>query len=88
VVDELCISCRALGRRLEDLLIGEALRRVVHELGCARVAFEYAEGPRNHPARHWLEAFAGQPLPAPAGRLELAKVPPTPDVPIALAWTD
>jgi len=88
VVEELCISCRALGRRLEDLMVAEALRRAVEFLGCAQVAFDYAEGPRNGPARRWLEAYAGRPLPNPAGQLRLSGLPPRRDVPVTLVWTD
>jgi len=88
VIEELAISCRALGRRLEDLIVGEALRRIVDVLGCTRVSFDYAEGQRNAPARRWLETYAGQSLPAAAGRIDLAEVPRRADVPVALAWTD
>jgi FkbH-like protein len=59
VVDELCISCRALGRRLEDVMIAEALRGAAEALGTTRAEFVYRTGPRNRPALAWLEGFSG-----------------------------
>jgi FkbH-like protein len=50
VVDELLISCRAMGRRLEDSIVIGALQC----LPAAPVRFHVAEGPRNQPARQWL----------------------------------
>jgi FkbH-like protein len=50
VVDELLISCRAMGRRLEDSIIIGALQC----LPAAPVRFQVTEGPRNQPARQWL----------------------------------
>ncbi|WP_394065190.1 HAD-IIIC family phosphatase [Alcaligenes sp. WGS1538] len=57
VVKELCMSCRALGRRLEDMIIFSALRSMPVFGQCREVVFELAEGPRNQPAREWLAAL-------------------------------
>lgn len=52
-VEELLISCRAMGRRLEDTIVLGALQSL--PLGqLDRVRFVVAEGPRNQPARQWL----------------------------------
>ena len=59
LVDELCISCRALGRNLEDLMIAQALRLACLEWGGRRLYFEQTVGPRNAPARQWLQGAAG-----------------------------
>lgn len=69
VVDELCISCRALGRRLEDLLIGEAIARMTAATGTSRVVMRYGLGPRNGPARAWLARAAAAPLGPEAGEI-------------------
>jgi FkbH-like protein len=61
-VEELCISCRALGRKIEHLLIAMAIDRAAYETQATQVAFAYAQGPRNGPARDWLEKFSGRPL--------------------------
>jgi FkbH-like protein len=59
IVEELCISCRALGRRLEDLIITRMLVTGRVFEGAREVVFRVADGPRNGPARTWLERFAG-----------------------------
>jgi len=60
VVDDLCISCRALGRQLEDVMISEAISLVLERLPASRVTFAFTAGPRNEPARSWLERFGEQ----------------------------
>ena len=62
VVEELCISCRALGRRLEDPIIFGALRLMLGASSAAQVTFECRLGPRNGPARDWLARISGEPL--------------------------
>ena len=63
VIEELTISCRALGRRLEDLIIAEAIRAILEELPAQQVQFLHHTGPRNNPAREWLARFAECTLP-------------------------
>jgi FkbH-like protein len=77
-VEELCISCRALGRGLEDTMIASCVRAMSRELATAAVVFEYSLGPRNGPARDWLARMAGRPLANDAGevRIPLAALPP------------
>ncbi|WP_296943260.1 HAD-IIIC family phosphatase [uncultured Massilia sp.] len=62
VLDEACISCRALGRGLENLMLIAALRAVAGARAFTQVRFRYATGPRNGPARKWLEDLAGAAL--------------------------
>jgi FkbH-like protein len=85
-IRELAISCRALGRRLEDLMIAEAVRAVRAELPATRVQFCHRIGPRNAPARDWLARWVGQGL-ASEGRVEahhsLSRVSPA-DYPVAV----
>ena len=57
IIEELCLSCRALGRRLEDTLLTEALRRVAEGWAPSRVMFSVRCGPRNEPARRWLASY-------------------------------
>ena len=57
LVEELCISCRALGRRLETLMIATAVGAVADREGCREIRFAHATGPRNAPARTWLADF-------------------------------
>jgi FkbH-like protein len=61
VVDEAVISCRALGRQLESPIVTEAIRGVSQAAGRTprAVRFYFVEGPRNQPARAWLEMCTG-----------------------------
>lgn len=58
-VDELAMSCRAMGRGLESLLISQALKALPcwHEID--EVRFLVQETERNSPARRWLGDIAG-----------------------------
>jgi FkbH-like protein len=57
-VDELCVSCRALGRRLEDAMLTAGLLAMAGERKPERVVFAPRTGPRNAPARRWLARYA------------------------------
>jgi predicted enzyme involved in methoxymalonyl-ACP biosynthesis len=71
IVDEVDISCRALGRGLEPVMIMEALRRGIAENPVTAVTFAFQAGPRNGPARAWLEELAG-PVPDGTGAVSVA----------------
>ena len=58
VIDEIGISCRALGRFIEDVLIDAAITTISAELRCARALIRFTAGPRNEPAREWLDRVA------------------------------
>ena len=60
-VDEVDISCRALGRQLERVMIMEAVRRAIGTNPVTDVAFAFRPGPRNAPARAFLDGI-GRPL--------------------------
>jgi FkbH-like protein len=62
VVEDLCISCRALGRGIEDAMILEAALAAASKLGAKALAFRHASSPRNGPARTWLQTFSDAPL--------------------------
>ena len=57
IVHDLCISCRALGRQLEDLIVAQMLVSGPLFDGTTEVSFPYVAGPRNQPARRWLSQF-------------------------------
>jgi predicted enzyme involved in methoxymalonyl-ACP biosynthesis len=60
-VKDLCISCRALGRGLENAIIGKSLEVFGRENKCEDISFHPKIGPKNEPARRWLnELFVGQ----------------------------
>lgn len=72
LVEEFCISCRALGRDLEDVMALEAIRSASNALeGIRRLMFRPVVGPRNQPARDWLARFGGEVEPDPTGWVTL-----------------
>jgi FkbH-like protein len=58
-IDELCVSCRALGRRLEDSMLTQAVLVMAGQPAPETVIFAVRKGPRNAPARDWLARYAG-----------------------------
>lgn len=60
VIEELCVSCRAMGRHLEDSLILSAIRMMPNFKGCEDVGFRVQHGPRNQPALNWLTSLIGE----------------------------
>lgn len=65
VVEELCISCRALGRGIEDVLLAAATGRLLAVTGARSAAVVYSPGPRNEPARAWLAGHSPVPVSGP-----------------------
>ena len=54
MIEELFMSCRVLGRGLEDAILCGALERLADSAGAASVALPWTLGPRNEPALAWL----------------------------------
>jgi FkbH-like protein len=59
VIEEVSVSCRALGRNVESPMIALALSQIIDRYGLREVAFLFREGPRNLPAHMWLTSFTG-----------------------------
>ena len=58
-IDELVISCRALGRQIETLMLSTGFRYLSKELKTTDdLVIDFVIGPRNMPAKAWLEAYA------------------------------
>jgi FkbH-like protein len=68
-VEELCISCRALGRQLENLIVAQMLVSQPIFEGADVVVFSFMDGPRNGLARTWLGDFTGRSVPPAAERI-------------------
>lgn len=60
VIEELCISCRAMGRQLEDTIILTAICNMPLFAACRTVAFRVQHATRNQPALAWLERLLQQ----------------------------
>ncbi len=58
LVHEICISCRALGRSVETLIVFKALALAIGQHTIRRILFSWQQGPRNSPALEWLATTA------------------------------
>lgn len=60
-IHEVVISCRALGREIEDILLDSAFQTLAQALGTSpRLILDFKMGPRNLPAKTWLERYTGE----------------------------
>jgi FkbH-like protein len=59
-VDEIVVSCRALGRDLEVVILAVLLHAAHERLGGERLRIEFVTGPRNAAARTTLETLVGR----------------------------
>ena len=88
LVTELNISCRALGRRIENVLCGLLMKSVRDKLGRKQIAIQYKTGPRNAPGLTWLAEFSGQDL-GETGEVDLTAALDAIDFeafPVRIAW--
>lgn len=59
-VDEVVVSCRALGRNIEDFMLNNAFKYLKNELKTNdELVFNFKIGDRNNPAKTWLEGYSG-----------------------------
>lgn len=74
-LNELAVSCRALGRGVEDGMIRAMIRLAAKTLHAGPgVEIAYVSGPRNKPALMWLQSLTGDPL-AQSGTVVLDALP-------------
>ncbi len=71
IIEELCISCRALGRNLENLMIAKAIQLILMELPSQKVVVKYQTASRNNPALTWLQNHSQEPLISPESQVLL-----------------
>jgi FkbH-like protein len=55
-IEELFVSCRALGRGLDDVIALGAIAVVCEKLGADKVKIDFVRGERNTPARRFFDA--------------------------------
>ncbi len=61
VVDEMTVSCRALGRNIENPMLFTLLKAAQQKLACGdEVIWPYKQGERNMPALNWLQNIVKQ----------------------------
>ncbi len=63
VLDDLVVSCRALGRNLENIMLPKLFQLVMHKLNCNNNMYiPYKKGERNTPALSWLSKLTNMSL--------------------------
>ena len=59
-IDELVVSCRALGRNIEENMINSAFSYLSKQMNTSNhLLIDFRIGERNNPARSWLENYTG-----------------------------
>jgi len=76
-LDSFLISCRALGRGMEEAFL-HAIARSANTRGAKFLRGRFAAGPRNQPMRHFLEKSGFREVTAGLHELEADRVPPAP----------
>ena len=56
-LDELCVSCRALGRKLENYFIFYPLKILSKKITFDKFSIKFINGPKNKPAKNYLVEF-------------------------------
>ena len=54
-LDELCVSCRALGREIEDYFIFQPTKILLKNIYFNRMVVKFIDGPKNKPARKYFD---------------------------------
>ncbi len=65
-LEECFISCRALGRGIDQLMILYSLQQALDRLGCTQLQVHFVRGERNLPAHQFVEQYLGDYLNKPA----------------------
>lgn len=70
VIDEICISCRALGRELEAVILLEMFDRIMHLADAPDLVVRFTKGPKNATAAQCLDSVLGSAVPTGPGLRE------------------
>ncbi len=62
LLQEVCISCRALGRQLEDIVLAQSIQIMLAQQEQCIVAATYKKAERNSPALKWLQQHSNDHL--------------------------
>ena len=57
VLEECFMSCRAMGRGIEDIIILGAVQKVLEYLDCDKLRICFQDGPRNAPAKKFVQDY-------------------------------
>jgi len=66
------LSCRAMGRGLEPLIVRESLKALADVAGAESISVPWIEGPRNQPALDFLRAHSAKPVEGSSGVAQLS----------------
>lgn len=60
VIEECFVSCRALGRGIDDAIVLGAIQQIADHFGCAKVQVLFQTGPRNTPAEKFVQEYLSE----------------------------
>lgn len=73
-VEELCVSCRALGRKLESFIVSYAIMNSIYFETATKIYIGIKYGSRNEPALSWLKRLCALSQIPPEGYFEIDKM--------------
>ncbi len=56
-IDDICISCRALGREIENTLVFEPIKRICRKNNLKNVVIKFKVGEKNEPAINYIKSI-------------------------------
>ena len=56
-IDDVCISCRALGREIEDTLVFEPIKKICRKNNLKNVVIKFKVGEKNEPAINYIKSI-------------------------------
>lgn len=59
-VEDMFVSCRALGRGLDDVVVLGAIKCAADQLGCTKIGIEFQKGDRNGPAEDFVAKYLNE----------------------------
>ena len=83
LIEEVCVSCRALGRGLEKIILDVVMDDAARWAGTDTIELAWTDGPRNGPAREWAESVGDQ---ADGGRFRIPPRPTHDEAPVKMTW--
>lgn len=65
-IEDCFISCRALGRGIDDIIVLGAMNTILRHFSCSKLKVDFQKGPKNVPAERFVQKYLNQQCLAPS----------------------